>query len=359
MKIQILVDFDVFWTSLAQDICAAEQHAYVQTFSFEGDRVGKMLADLLGSARVHDRRILVDSFAKIVISDRFLYSPANWFKRELRQEAQETKRLHRTLQASGVKIKYGNPFGLSPRRCLRRDHKKLIVIDDRVAYIGGMNFSEHNAAWHDMMLRIEAQDVAAFLRDDFLASWEASRLATTKSFAGVALHALDGRSNSVVFEKVLKLIDEAQASIFVESPYITFPFYDHLREARRRGVRVTIVTPRTNNWSHFADYARWEATRCAIDLRLYQKGMSHLKAMLVDDQHLIVGSSNFDLLSYRIYQEIVAIISDPQVIADFRDRIMNVDLRDSEIPEAQGSARATWSRLRLKLLNKGLTLLLD
>jgi cardiolipin synthase len=359
MTIKILVDFDAFWASLAQDIRAAERQAFVQTFSFEGDRVGKMLADLLGSARIHDRRILVDSFAKVVLSDHFLFSPANWFNRNLRQEARETKRLYDTFRQVGVQIKYGNPFSLSPRKWLRRDHKKLIVIDDRIAYIGGMNFSEHNAAWHDMMLRIEDPEVAAFFRDDFLASWAGKMLAASKPLAGVELHALDGRSNGVVFDKILRLIDQAQASIFVESPYITFPFYDHLRDARRRGLTVTIVTPQTNNWSHFSDYARWEAARCAIDLRLYQKGMSHLKAMLIDDRYLIVGSSNFDLLSYRLYQEIVVIITDSQAIADFREQIITVDLRNSECAGDQQRESAAWSRFRLKLLNKGLALLLD
>ena len=69
-----------------------------------------------------------------------------------------------------------------------------------------------------------------------------------------------------------------------------------------RGVSVTIVTPQINNWGFFSEYARLESTRSEIDLRFYQGRMSHLKAMLIDDQHLIAGSSNFDYLSYRMYQ---------------------------------------------------------
>ena len=46
------------------------------------------------------------------------------------------------------------------------------MVDDRVAYVGGMNFSEHNAAWHDMMLRITDRAAVAFLREDFLSTWE-------------------------------------------------------------------------------------------------------------------------------------------------------------------------------------------
>ncbi len=360
MKIQILVDFDAFWTSLSRDIQAARTYAFVQTFSFEGDRVGRMLGEVMLESRARDKRILADSFSKVVLSDQFLYAPGNWFDKQLAQELKATKELHASLQQGGVEIKHGNPFGLSPRRCVTRNHKKLIVIDDRVAYIGGINFSEHNASWHDMMLRIEDADVSGFFRQDFLACWNGNSVARSERFAGVDLHTLDGRSNRAVFGRLLRLIDDARSSIYIASPYISFPFYDHLKEASRRGVPVTIVTPQTNNWRYFADYARWESARCGIDLRLYRRGMSHLKAMLVDDQFLVVGSSNFDFLSYRLYEEIVGVFTDSDVIASFREQVMVEDLRNSErIAEQAEAGRSGWAGLRLRLFNKGLTLLLE
>ena len=234
------------------------------------------------------------------------------------------------------------------------------MIDGNVAYIGGINFSEHNAAWHDMMLRIEDADVSRLFREDFLACWDGKSRARSQRFAGAEIHTLDGRSNRKVFARILRLIDNAQSSIFIASPYLSFPFYDHLKNAGCRGVPVTILTPQTNNWRHFTDYARWESTRCGINLRLYKKGMSHLKAMLVDDQFLVVGSSNFDFLSYRIYEEILAVITDPHVIASFREQVMVPDLRNSERVEEQAEAGpSAWARLRVKLFNKGLTVLLE
>ena len=360
MRFQLLVDFESFWASLARDIHQARAYTFVQTFSFEGDRIGKQLSDALSASAAIDKRILVDSFSKIVLSDRILYAPANWGNETLRHEARETRRLHSTLAGAAVQIKYSNPFGLSPRRFLTRNHKKLIVIDDRVAYIGGINFSEHNAAWHDLMLRIEDCDVASFLRDDFLACWQGHSARSTQSFPGIELYTLNGRANSAAFSKVLELIDRAEGSIFVESPYVTAPFYDRLGDARRRGVQVTIVTPKTNNWNHFADYTKWEANRCGIDLRLFKKGMSHLKAMLIDNRFLVAGSSNFDFLSYHVYEEIVAIITEPEVIADFRRQVLAVDLANSESGEEQiGHRGSSWSRLRLRLFNKGLATLLE
>jgi len=360
MRFQLLVDFDGFWASLSRDIHEARGSAFVQTFSFEGDRIGTMLADALSASEARDKRILVDSFSRVVLSDKFLYAPGNWGDRNLRNEVKETRRLHAVLEEAAVQIKYGNPFGWSPRRFLTRNHKKLIEIDDQITYIGGINFSEHNAAWHDMMLRIDDREVASFFRDDFLRCWQGQSAKASKSLVGIELHTLNGHSNAATFSKVLKLIDDADSSIFVESPYVTFPFYDRLRDARKRGVEVTIVTPKANNWNHFADYAKWEAARCGIDLRLLKNGMSHLKAMLIDDRYLIAGSSNFDFLSYHVYEEFVAIITEAQLIADFRRQVLEVDLAHSERVEDQLSSHVSgWSRLRLRLFNKGLATLLE
>jgi cardiolipin synthase len=356
----LLVDFDAFWKALACDLSAAREYAFVQTFSFEGDRVGQLLANALIQSGARDKRILADSFSKVVLSDKLLYSPGNWFNSELSSEVKATRTLQEELRANGVAIKHCNPLGPSPRRLFGRNHKKLVVIDDRVAYIGGINFSEHNAAWHDMMLRIEDESIARFLCEDFSGCWEVKSVARSKHFPGINLHSLNGRRNHSAFDQVIRLIEGAQDSIFIASPYISFPFYDCLRDARRRGVSITMLTPRTNNWRYFTDYARWESARCGINLRLYAKGMSHLKAMLVDDRYLIAGSSNFDFLSYRVYEEIVAIISEPNVIADFRERVMIPDLRDSVGVEDQvESDRWSWAGLRLKLFNKGLTVLLE
>src|SRR5262249_42223739 len=137
----------------------------------EGDSVGKKLSEALLSSPAPDKRILADSFTRVVINDRFRYAPANLFDDSVRHEARETARMTEQLQAAGTAIKFTNPYRPTPRKLLSRNHKKLIVIDDETAYIGGINFSEHNAAWHDMMLRITDAKAVAFLKRDFLSTW--------------------------------------------------------------------------------------------------------------------------------------------------------------------------------------------
>ena len=317
MSIELLLNFNEFWSRLREDIARAQESVYVQTFAFEGDSVGKQLAEALLSSPARDKRILADSFTRIVLSDRFRYSPANILDGELRREARETTAMRRELESAGIEIKFTNAYRPTPRNLLSRNHKKLIVIDESTAYIGGINFSEHNAAWHDMMLRIDDAAQSHFSEKISFRRGAATIDLRTDNSTDLELLTLDGRNNRNAFQRVLNLIDGARGSIFVESPYITFPFYERLRVAADRGVNVKVVTPGQNNWSYFSNYARRESARSEIDLRLFDGGMSHLKAMLIDHEYLIAGSSNFDYLSYRLHQEIIGVFTDARLIADF------------------------------------------
>jgi len=104
--------------------------------------------------------------------------------------------------------------------------------------------------------------------------------------------------------------------------------------------------------------ARLESARAGIDLRLYQSGMSHLKAMLIDDEYLIAGSSNFDYLSYRIHQELMGIFTAPELIADFQLRVMLPDLTNSVGTRCKtGALGIQWLGLQRKFVDAALTIL--
>jgi cardiolipin synthase len=218
-----------------------------------------------------------------------------------------------------------NPAGPLLLRLPARSHKKSIVIDDRIAYLGGLNFSDHNFGWHDLMLRLNDPAAAAFLAEDLEAAWHGARMHGWRECDGVALGILDGRCNARGFGPVFDLIAGARDELLIQTPYLSFPFTDHLRAAARRGVRVIVVAPGPHPHPGFARYLAWECARGGFELRLLPV-MTHVKAMLVDGRRLVLGSSNFDYLSYRVLQEILAIVEDPRVVADFITRVATVDL---------------------------------
>ena len=331
-RVSILVDSTDFWEALRADLAAARDSAYLQTYSFEGDRAGTALTEELLSSQVDDRRLLVDSYTRINQSDRWIPSPGFLFNRELREEVRNTRRLVATLRSVGVGVRFGRPFGFLGHRILRRDHKKLILLDDRVAYVGGINFSEHNFEWHDFMVRIEDRDVARFLRGDFLCSWEGRSERSSRRFPelGLDLHALPGRGNREAFGGLVSRIGNAERSIQVISPYLGPPFTRHLAAAVKRGVKVQVVGPLENNLGYLQRFLFAEAARFGFELHLFEDRMIHMKCMLIDDSVLVTGSSNFDLLSYHGFlAEVVAVIRSPAVIDAFRRKVLNPALAGS------------------------------
>lgn len=329
MRIELTVDSEEFWPRLREDIREASESVLIQTLSMEGDAAGLALAsELLGSGAA-DRRLLIDSYTRYMLSDRFVYGPAGWRDATLRREAERTREMVEQLRDGGVGVHFTNPAGLLLQRFAARDHKKLALIDGRVAYLGGINFSDHNFAWHDMMFRFEDPELSRFLSDDFNATWAGRNQDLNASFGPVEVHLLNGRASEDSFGTLFRAIDAAEDEIHVHSPYLSFPFVDRLAEARRRGVRIHVLTPERNNYPTLKHYLLWKATEAGFTVWLYPHRMMHLKAMLIDESLLLVGSANFDWLSFACCQEVVALIRDPDAIHQFRCRVLEPDLRIS------------------------------
>src|SRR5438132_7072874 len=120
MAVELLVNFDEFWARFHQDIAFANDSVLIQTFAFEGDSVGQKLTAALLASPARDKRILADSFTRVVLSDRFRYSPANLFDRDLKDEARNTAALWSQLKSEGVAMHFTNPFGFRQQPQLSR-----------------------------------------------------------------------------------------------------------------------------------------------------------------------------------------------------------------------------------------------
>lgn len=324
MDFELLVGASEFWTRLQDDLRGAQRSAYLQTFTFEGDRVGVALGRALERSPAADRRLLVDRYSLLYHSDRIIPGPA-WLDRSFRREVMLTHRWVRRLRDGGVGVRFSNPLGPSPWNVVRRNHKKIAVFDGRIAYLGGINFSDHNFAWHDMMFRVECEDLARLLDYDFLATWEGKPRAQDVVAGSLRVISLNGRGNRKGMGPIVEAVTRAERSIDVVSAYLSSPFTDRLAEARARGVRVRVLTPDKNNKSNLARHILEVSHRSGFEV-FRGAGMSHLKAMVVDDELLIVGSSNFDFMSYHILEELVVMTREPRMIAAFVDRVWKPDL---------------------------------
>jgi cardiolipin synthase len=339
---QLLVGAEAFWTRAAADIAAARRRVLVQAMTFEGDAAGQAVAASLRASAAVDRRVLVDDYSRVVVSDCFVHSPRYLLDRAFREEVLATRSMSRLLLANGVRVRTTNPIGWRLPRYAIRNHKKLIVADD-VAYVGGFNFSDHNFAWHDLMLRIEKPDAADFLADDFDATWESRSRLRSACFGGLTLAALDGRTNEQGFADVFSAIAAAERRIEIVSPYLSFPFIAPLADAASRGVEVDVLTPLPNNKPLVRNAMIEAARRGGIGITLLP-AMTHLKAMLVDRRLLVLGSSNFDFPSYLSMEEYLVLAEDAALVAAFVAQVLE-PLRAAALPGPPRPA-PNWQLLR-------------
>jgi cardiolipin synthase len=341
-----VVGATAFWERAAADIGAARERVLVQAMTFEGDATGRAVAAALQHSPARDRRVLVDDYSRVVVSDRFVLSPYYMASASFRAEVRATGEMFRALAAAGVGVRRTNPIAGRLYRYGLRNHKKLIVAD-KVAYIGGVNFSDHNFDWHDLMLRIEGAGPADFLAADFHATWESRAGLSQARFGDLSLYALDGRHNAGGFADLFQAIAGAERRIDVVSPYLSFPFAEALGAAARRGVSVEVLSPSANNKPMVRHYLLDAARRLGFALRLVPE-MFHLKAMLIDDRLLVLGSSNFDFPSYYSMEEYLALIEDPGLISAFRDTVLH-PLREAST-SADALRSPLWHGLRSRLV---------
>ena len=326
-KYTLLVGSDAFLTAAAADMAQARRRVLVQAMTFEGDAAGLGVAGAVMGSPAADRRVLVDDYTRFVVSDHFVYSPHYLLDHAFRAEVKATRGMFDDLSKMGVGVRVTNPAGPLLLGFAFRNHKKVIV-SDNAAYLGGINFSDHNFAWHDLMLRIDDAQVSDLLAADFDSTFAGTPRSWRAALGDIALFSLDGRDNHAGFGEVLAAIAAAEREICVISPYLTAPFTQALAAAAARGVTVRLVTPLANNKPTVRDYLVWFAAESGFELRLTRE-MIHLKGLLIDGRRLVLGSSNFDFVSYRTQEEIVAIVSDEDLIADFRARVLEPMLAEA------------------------------
>jgi cardiolipin synthase len=319
-ELELLVGAATFWERAARDIDRARRRVLVQAMTFEGDAAGQAVAGAILASRAADRRVLVDDYTRWVVSDRWVGGRRETLPPDLRDEVDATHVMFLGLMRSGVRVRRTNPIGRLFANYPARNHKKLIVADD-VAYIGGINFSDHNFAWRDFMVRIDGAEAANWLANDFDATFAGQPLAARTDLSGVSLWSLNGRDNSRAFDDLMAMITAARDEITVVSPYLTFPITGALARAARSGVKVRLITPGPSNKPTVRDHLLATARAAGFDIFLLGE-MIHLKGLLIDGRQLVVGSSNFDFVSLAAEEELIAVIDDAAIIAEFEAQIV-------------------------------------
>jgi cardiolipin synthase len=220
-----------------------------------------------------------------------------------------------------------------------RNHRKLVITDSRVAFLGGLNvgdeymgWSKKFGPWRDTHLRIEGPAVAGF-QLSFLEDWNYTtgemlelRLPSPSiSHGGKAtvfpVAAGPAENWSICPAVYLSAIHCATRRIWIASPYFvpSSPLLYAICHAAIRGVDVRIILPRMADhllpWlSSFTYYPKLR--EAGVKLWRYQPGFMHQKVMLTDDDFTLLGSINFDYRSFMLNFELSAAVQDEKFAAD-------------------------------------------
>ena len=255
------------------------------------------------------------------------------------------------LREAGVEVvKYHSIFWLDPRRYNHRTHRKLLIIDGKTAFIGGVDIADEwtgNAGspehWRDNHYEVTGP-VVAQLQAIFMANWLKSRgevldgtdyfppLAGTGPCLAQALRSSAGNADLDLM--YLLAIASAQKTLRIENPYFLPDELTRkeLSDAARRGVKVEILVPGKHINQKFVRAAskdHWpELIRAGIKIYEYQPTMVHVKLIVVDDIFVSVGSGNFDNRSIQLNDEANLDVLDRDFAAQ-QIRLFNLDKRQS------------------------------
>jgi cardiolipin synthase len=242
------------------------------------------------------------------------------------------------------------------------DHSKVFIIDERYAYIGGMNFGrEYRYEWHDLMAEVEGPVVASLQRQ-FNKKWaqtglwgdcglaaetgcgERPRSVSTNSAEWFELRRLYTKTfDRQIRRAELEAIRRARSHVFLENSYLySNEIIVALARARLRGVDVRVVMPGENDFvpGHGSNLVTSNFLR-RHGVRVYfYPGMSHVKALLVDGW-VCFGSANFDALSLRLNREGNLATSDADFAACFRHDVFDTDFAKAR--ELKGDIAVDWS----------------
>jgi cardiolipin synthase len=343
-----------FVESLRDELPRCRRSLFAQFMTFEGDASGEEFADLLlAQARAGvDVRLILDHYVDVIANDILPIRLGR--RRELQAERSSTAALLRRLEAGGVRLQRTAPPGTLWRFLLYRNHKKMVVLDDAVAFLGGINVSDHNYAWNDFMVKVTGP-LAADMAADFRTTWDGATvpLAEPSPDRDFVLNHAPGRPS--ISDEVARLVQGATTSIAIESPSLLGGALEGLLvDAARRNVEVTVVAPAHHNRSIFRVWVRSTVDRLVrAGATVYgyrgSAGMTHAKLLIVDDAVATFGSFNFFELEGLTQKELNVFTRDPAIIAELR-RLMDRDIAASEPMERP---RATFGRFTYSIVERG------
>lgn len=339
---------------MIEDIDSAVNHVHLLFYIIQDDIVGRRLAEALAraAARRVCVRVAVDAFGS----------------RSLARE------LGQWMKERGVELHYLmsiNPFRRHHTRLDLRNHRKLLVVDGRIAYTGSQNIElkdydcNRADAWHDLMVRITGPVVwqlqVVFIEDWYLASGEV--------LGGEDLFPAQVKDGEIPVQVIptgptdpktalrdilIAAIMAAREEIIITSPYFIpdEPFRVALYLACLRGTRIELLIPRHADHAIMGAVARAYITSL-VDSGMnihFHRGLLHAKTMTVDSSISVIGTANFDRRSFFLHSELSLILYGREFAERLRARQLRYIAQSEPLDPLRWRHRSPLKRTRDNIL---------
>ncbi|MDF3888013.1 cardiolipin synthase [Cupriavidus basilensis] len=331
-KVELLIDGPATYDSMFASISAGKDHINMETFILEADEIGQRFVDAL----------LVKQQAGVQVN--LIYDSVG--------SLSTPKQFLQPLVDAGVNVLEYNPVNpLNARKdweLNERDHRKLLVVDGRIAYVGGINISSvyssgssrrsfasstagkraahktDGMAWRDTHLRMEGPVVAEFQKL-FMATWEKQKgdalggrdyYPQLSNVGGEVVRAVGSSPNdpySLIYVALLSAINSSLSQVYITNAYFIpdAQLLAALKDAAARGVDVRLLLPGRSD-SNLVFYASRSFYRELLNsgVKIYERqdALLHAKTAMIDGVWSTVGSTNLDWRSFLNNQEINAVV---------------------------------------------------
>ena len=318
------------YDDLVRDLKTATDHIHFEFFKFEDDQIGRRIGEILIAK------------ARAGVQVRVQYDHvANYFR----------GKFYNWLKEGGVEVepflKVSLPFLSSDTNY--RNHRKIVIIDGRIGYAGGMNIAQRYATgikrgnWRDTHFRVVGPAVSE-MQVVFLTDWCFSRkellddqrfFPRVESDDNVTMQiASSGPMDqwNVTMQGMMRIITRAKSYVYIQSPYLipTEPVMSALRDTALAGVDVRLMIPYHGDRGVIPALASRsyvaQALEAGVKVYFYNGGYLHAKTIVSDDEIVTIGSTNLDVRSFEQDFEINAFIYDSNLAVQMKE----IFLRDQD-----------------------------
>ena len=327
-----------FFHMLLRDIGKAKSHVHIDSYIFNDDALGYMVADELVEKASQGVEV------RVIYDDVGCWNVKNEFFERMRE--------------AGIEVHAFMPvkFPAFTGKVNYRNHRKLCVIDGKIGYIGGMNIATRyikgrsGLAWRDTHLRIRGGAVYGIQRA-FLVDWyfvDRTLITNRRYYPEVSEKLKNDCLIQIVtsspispwpdiMQGYVRILLQAKHYVYMETPYFlpTEPVLFAMRTAALAGVDVRLMIPYKTD----AKLVEWasrsyvmQTVESGVKIYLYKAGFNHSKLLVSDDALCTVGSTNIDFRSFENNFEANAFIYDEQMACRLKDVYLQ-DVKESVLLE--------------------------